>query len=93
MAVIKGVNRQMIEILDTGNPYFERALFVVQADMAATDGDTLHREALSMLKSADGYSELRIQRRRRWLGRLSLILLSGGGGALLALLLQALLRL
>ena len=82
----------MIEILDTGSPYFERALFVVQADMAAADGDTLHREALEVLKNADSYSALRIQRRRRTLSRLLLVLLSGGGGALLVLLLQGLLR-
>lgn len=82
----------MIEILDTGNPYFERALFVVQADMAAADGDTLHREALEVLKSADGYSELRLRCRRRLLSRLLLILLSAGGGAAIVLGLQMFVR-
>ena len=28
--MIKGVNRQIIEVLDTGNEYFERALLVVR---------------------------------------------------------------
>lgn len=28
--MIKGVNRQIIEVMDTGNPYFERALLVVR---------------------------------------------------------------
>ena len=28
--MIKGVNRQMIEVTHTGSPYFERAFFVVR---------------------------------------------------------------
>ena len=28
--MIKGVNRQIIEVMDTGNQYFERALLVVR---------------------------------------------------------------
>lgn len=81
--MIKGINRQMIEITDTGNPYFERALLVVQPDLSQTDDLTLRREAADVLKTADSCGQLRMQRRRQLFSRLVLILLSGGGGALL----------
>ncbi len=80
--MIKGVNRQMIEILDTGNPYFERALLVVQPGMD-TDRDILRREAQDVLAAADGCSHLR---RSRWRFVLSYVLLGVGSAALGALL-------
>ena len=89
--MIKGINRQMIEITDTGSPYFERALLVVQPDMSRTDDTTLHHEAHEVLRCADSCSQLRRQRRQMLFSRLLLILLSGGGGAALALLLERLL--
>lgn len=35
--MIKGVNRQIIEVMDTGNPYFERALLVVRPGYTDTE--------------------------------------------------------
>ena len=34
--MIKGINRQVIEIMDTGNLYYERALLVVRPEFAST---------------------------------------------------------
>ncbi len=86
--MIKGVNRQMIEILDTGNPYFERALLVVQPGMDTTDGDTLHHAAREMLQNTGSCSHLKRGRWRFLRDRAVLILLSGGAGAVLTLLIQ-----
>lgn len=86
--MIKGVNRQMIEILDTGNPYFERALLVVQPGMDATDGNTLHTAAQEMLQNTDSCSHLKRQRWHALRDRALLILLSATGGAGLTLLIQ-----
>lgn len=83
--MIKGINRQMIEILDTGNPYFERALLVVQAGMD-TDTDILRREAQDVLATADSCSHLRRSRRRFLLSYLLLGVSSAAFGALLAVL-------
>lgn len=88
--MIKGINRQMIEITDTGSPYFERALLVVQPDMSTADDATLHREAHEVLCGVDSCSHLRRQHRRLLISRLLLIVLSGGGGAALTLLLERL---
>lgn len=86
--MIKGVNRQMIEILDTGSPYFERALLVVQPGMDTVGGDKLHNAAREMLQNTDSCSHLKRGRRRLWRNRAVLILLSGGAGAVLTLLIQ-----
>ena len=78
--MIKGVNRQMIEVTHTGSPYFERAFLVMRGD-APTDEEQLHRMAEKVVEQAGTYSGLR---RRRW--RLALrqglfALLCGGVGA------------
>ncbi len=82
--MIKGINRQMIEILDTGNPYFERALLVVQTGMD-TDTDILRREAQNVLAAANGCSHLRRSRKRFLLSYVLLGLGSAAMGALLAI--------
>lgn len=43
--MIKGVNRQIIEVSDTGSAYFERALLIVRANCADADTAMLHDEA------------------------------------------------
>lgn len=58
--MIKGVNRQMIEVTDTGNPYFERALLVVRAECMEQPEVRLHEEAHKILASSDAYSGLRL---------------------------------
>lgn len=83
--MIKGVNRQVIEVSDTGNPYFERALLVVRGDLADSAADRLHEEADRLLHSTGTYSGLRKSRRAFWGKRLLLALGSGGVGAVLAL--------
>ncbi len=86
--MIKGVNRQMIEILDTGSPYFERALLVVQTDLADVAADTLEQEAKNLLKSADGCSHLRRARRKITIDRILLVLGSALLGAAVTILLM-----
>lgn len=77
--MIKGVNRQIIEVTDTGNEYFERALLVVRAGFSDTSPMRLSDEAQRFVKNADGYSGLRINRRRR---KRDLIVYCGGFGAI-----------
>lgn len=69
--MIKGVNHQMIEVTQTGNPFFERALLVLRADCADTSPTRLEEEARRMLRSAGGYTALRRNRRREQLRRLA----------------------
>lgn len=85
--MIKGINRQIIEVTDTGNTYFERALLVVRPTCSECEDDLLREEARRMLKAAGGYSGLRKYRRKRQLQRIALGSISGLAGVLLGILL------
>ena len=65
--MIKGVNRQMIEVTHTGSPYFERAFLVVRTDSQQPPQEHLHRLAEKVVQQAETYAGLR---RQRWQQRL-----------------------
>ena len=67
--MIKGVQRQIIEVTHTGSPYFERAFLVVRGDGAAPAADTLQTMAHKVVEQAATYSGLRRERWRRRLWR------------------------
>ena len=48
--MIKGVNRQMIEVTQTDSPFYERALFVVKPEYAGESYEALHREAIQVME-------------------------------------------
>lgn len=60
--MIKGVNRQVIEIMDTGNIYYERALLVVRPEYSKAQRMLLEREAKQMLKSLKAPSSIKKRR-------------------------------
>ena len=78
--MIKGVNRQMIEVTHTGSPYFERAFLVVRGD-ATTNEEKLHCMAEKVVEQAATYSGLRRKRRHNLLKSCAFALLWSGGGA------------
>ena len=45
LRMIKGINRQMIEVTHTGSPYFERAFLVVRAECSQPSDETLQHMA------------------------------------------------
>lgn len=90
--MIKGVNRQIIEVTDTGNTYFERALLVVRPGCSDADSDRLHEEARRLVHAAGGYAGLRLNRRRHLHRFLALTVGSAAGGVLIGLLLALLIR-
>ena len=47
--MVKGVNKQIIEISDTGNQSFERAILFVRPDSQRLDSETLHCNAADFL--------------------------------------------
>lgn len=81
--MIKGVSRQILEVTNTGNPYFERAFFVVKPSFADHPADHLKREAWRVLRMQNGYSGLRRARWWRRCGQAALLLLGGMLGILI----------
>lgn len=43
--MIKGVNRQVLEVTNTDNPYFEKIIFFVKPEYSKTDREKLKKEA------------------------------------------------
>ena len=88
--MIKGVNRQMIEVTHTGSPYFERAFLVVRCGSNPPDTEKLHRQAQKVVEQAGTYAGLRQQHRLNRL-RQGLFALGGAGtGAALMWLIERL---
>lgn len=79
--MIKGINRQMIEVTHTGSPYFERAYLVVRAGCSQPADETLRQLADKVVQQADTYAGLRRQRIRLWRQRILWTLLSAAAGA------------
>ena len=69
--MIKGINRQMIEVTHTGSPYFERAFLVVRAGSSRPSEEMLQRMAQKVVQQADTYAGLRRQRACLWARRLA----------------------
>ncbi len=51
--MIKGVNHTMIELHETGNEYYERAILIVKPEYASVQRAILEDEARKMLKEMD----------------------------------------
>ena len=91
--MIKGINRQMIEVTHTGSPYFERAFLVVRAGSSQPGADTLHKLAEKVVEQADTYAGLKQQRwRLRWQRGLYTLLAMGSGAGILWVVQQLLQR-
>ena len=81
--MIKGVNRQMIEVTQTDSPFYERALFVVKPEYAGDEA--LHREAIQVMERLGAPSAFRRRNKALfWSLRLGAAALAGAGIALLA---------
>lgn len=50
--MIKGVNRQMVEVSQTGSEYFERILFIVKPEYAGVHEAKLREQASRITDSA-----------------------------------------
>lgn len=48
--MVKGVNKTIIEVMNTDNKYFERILFIVNSDALSLGDKKLQKEAQSVLK-------------------------------------------
>ena len=86
--MIKGINRQMIEVTHTGSPYFERAFLVVRVGSSQPSDEMLRQMAHKVVQQADSYAGLRRQRRRLWAQRIAWSAACAIGGAGLLWLIQ-----
>lgn len=57
--MIKGISHQIIEISDTQNRYYERALLVLRPEYACASRELLEKEARKMLSKMDTVSGIK----------------------------------
>ena len=86
--MIKGINRQVVEITQTDCEYFERILFLVKPEYAAVSEGKL-RERASQMSSAGRPPATRTRRRLR---EIALTVSAACGGAAVAWLVQFLIQ-
>lgn len=78
--MIKGISRQIIEVVDTGNEYYDRALLILKPEYAEEERAVLEDEARKVLKDM-GIPSLMHRRHRfmYWLLRLGTAAVAGAG--------------
>ena len=64
--MIRGLNKQVIVVRDTGSDYFEEAIFIVDPSVRAADAD-LAAEAHRLIAASAGKSSRKQSRKRKWL--------------------------
>ena len=74
--MIKGVSKQIIEIAQTENPFFERAVFFVRREYIGGDEKELTGEAWRLLSSAKRPPNAQFKNRKRVLFLRGMVALS-----------------
>lgn len=77
--MLKGVNRQVLEITKTDNPYFEKVIFFVKPEFSNEDGAKLKSQAEQLARVAQKPPRMRRSKRemRRLAAQLVLCLAAG----------------
>ena len=81
--MIKGAQHRIIEIRQTDDPYFERALLFVRVDLSSHSEELLEQEGRRFLAAAGRFTGLRQDRAMRWFKRAALLLCGGFMGTVL----------
>ncbi len=84
--MIKGINRSIIEVCETGNEYYERAILIVKPEYASVQRAILEEEARKMVRELDVPSAFRSGHSR--LRSLLLLLAAAASGSGITLLLS-----
>ena len=83
--MIKGVNRQVVEVAETGSDYFEKALFFVNPKYYGMTDGKLRERAQTLMNSAGAPPKTRNNNRRSKITIFIEIAASAAAGAIIAL--------
>ncbi len=81
--MVKGVNRQVLEIHETGCEYFEKALFFVRPEFSSESECKLNGKALNSIHSSTGIPKTRKQKIKSKVFFVVELLASAGAGAII----------
>lgn len=85
--MIKAISRQVLEVVDTGNAYFDKAWLMVAPELTSADRSTLEAEAAEYICSLDPPGAFK-QRRRLLPKALRYLFSAAAGGLVTALIIQ-----
>ena len=81
--MVKGVNRQVLEIHETGCEYFEKALFFVRPEFSGESDAKLKGKAIKSIRSSAGVPKTRKQKIKSKAFLIGELLASAGAGAII----------
>lgn len=84
--MLKGVNKQVLEITSTQSPYFERIIFFVRPNQQNAGEGILKTEAERLAAKANRPPVSRKTAKQRWQAAATVLLGAGAGAALMFLL-------
>ena len=65
-SMVRGVSRQIIEVPDTGNIYYEKAYLVVKPEFSDAQRTLSEKEAKRVLRAMDAPSSIK-QKNKKWM--------------------------
>ena len=83
--MVKGVNRQVLEIHETGCEYFEKALFFVRPEFSGESESKLKGKALNSIHNSTGIPKTRKQKIKSKAFFVVELLTSAGVGAVITM--------
>ena len=87
--MVKGVNRQVLEIHETGSEYFEKALFFVRPEFSMENEGKLKSKALSSVQNLSAVPKTRTQKlKSRALVFVEMAVSAGVGAIITALIIR-----
>lgn len=81
--MVKGINRQVLELNDTGSRYFEKAFFFVKPEYSRESESVLRQSALRAVSDGVGVPKSRRQKVKSKIALLAELLISAGAGAII----------
>ena len=81
--MVKGVNRQVLEIHETGCEYFEKALFFVKPEYSTEKESKLKGSAMKSIRNSAGVPKTRKQKIKSKMFFVVELLASAGAGAVI----------
>ena len=81
--MVKGINRQVLELNDTGSRYFEKAFFFVKPEYSRESESVLRQSALRAVNDGLGVPKSRRQKIKSKVALFAELLISAGAGAVI----------
>lgn len=84
--MVKGINRQVLELNETGSRYFEKAFFFVKPEYSRESEAVLRQSALRAVNEGVGVPKSRRQKAKSKIALFAELLVSAGAGAIITVL-------